>query len=123
MVFQLTDDVLDLLATEEFLGKPAGSDIREGTFTLPVIYALRGKEGDRVRRLLEGGKPYPADAVEEVIGLVQRGGHLEHVLDETERRMAGADAAIAELPDGEVTRVLRALGEFLVARVDQAREG
>jgi hypothetical protein len=37
--------------------------------------------------------------------------------------MAGADAAIAELPDGEVTRVLRALGEFLVARVETAREG
>ena len=123
LVFQLTDDVLDLLATEEFLGKPAGSDIREGTFTLPVIYALRGKEGDRVRRLLEGGKPYPADAVEEVIGLVQRGGHLEQVLDETERRIAAADAAIAELPDGEVTKVLRALGEFLVARVETARGG
>ncbi len=30
LVFQITDDALDLVATEEYLGKPAGSDIREG---------------------------------------------------------------------------------------------
>jgi heptaprenyl diphosphate synthase len=122
LVFQLTDDVLDLLATEDFLGKPAGSDIHEGTFTLPVIYALRGDDGDRVRRLLEGGKPYPKAAVEEVIELVRRGGHLDRVLDETERRIAAADEAIAELPESDVTKVLRTLGEFLVNRVDAARE-
>jgi heptaprenyl diphosphate synthase len=122
LVFQLTDDVLDLLATEEFLGKPAGSDISEGTFTLPVIYALRSDQGDRVRALLDGGKPYDPLKVEEVIGIVRAGGHLERVLDETERRIAAADDAIAVLPDGEVTKVLRRLGEFLVERVERARK-
>ncbi|MDH3307531.1 MAG: polyprenyl synthetase family protein, partial [Acidimicrobiia bacterium] len=37
-VFQIADDALDLVATEDFLGKPAGSDIREGKLTLPVLY-------------------------------------------------------------------------------------
>ena len=121
VVFQLTDDVLDLLATEDFLGKPAGSDIREGTFTLPVIYALRGEDGDRVRRLLQGGKPYAEDAVEEVIHLVRSGGHLDRVVDETMEHIAAAEAATAALPDGDVTKVLRTLGEYLVQRVDAAR--
>lgn len=121
LVFQLTDDVLDLLATEDFLGKPAGSDIHEGTFTLPVIYALQSADGDRVRALLDGGKPYDTKKVEEVIEIVRSGGHLERVLDETERRIANADDAIAALPEGEVTKVLSRLGEFLVERVERAR--
>ncbi|MEX1207762.1 MAG: polyprenyl synthetase family protein [Acidimicrobiia bacterium] len=123
LVFQLTDDVLDLLATEDFLGKPAGSDIHEGTFTLPVIYALRGENGHRARKLLQGGKPYPDEAVEEVIDLVRSGGHLDRVLDETMAHIAAAEEAIAELPDSEVTKVLRTLGEYLVERVDAARQG
>ena len=123
LVFQLTDDVLDLLATEEFLGKPAGSDIHEGTFTLPVIYALQSDQGDRVRALLSGGKPYEAKAVEEVIRIVRSDGHLDRVLDETDRRIGAADEAIGLLPDGEVTKVLRRLGEFLVERVEKARRG
>ena len=40
MCFQIVDDVLDLTATDEALGKPAGQDLVEGIYTLPVIYAL-----------------------------------------------------------------------------------
>jgi heptaprenyl diphosphate synthase len=40
MAFQIVDDVLDLTATDEQLGKPAGNDIREGVYTLPVIRNL-----------------------------------------------------------------------------------
>ncbi|MDH5616499.1 MAG: polyprenyl synthetase family protein, partial [Acidimicrobiia bacterium] len=48
MVFQITDDALDLVATDGYLGKPAGSDIGEGKFTLPVLLALGGPEGIRI---------------------------------------------------------------------------
>ena len=41
MCFQIVDDVLDLTASEDTLGKPAGQDLLEGVYTLPVIYALR----------------------------------------------------------------------------------
>ena len=38
--FQIVDDVLDLTATEEVLGKPVASDLREGKTTLAVIHAF-----------------------------------------------------------------------------------
>ncbi|MGH9620048.1 MAG: polyprenyl synthetase family protein, partial [Bryobacteraceae bacterium] len=41
MAFQLVDDILDFTSSEEALGKPAGSDLREGKVTLPAIYALQ----------------------------------------------------------------------------------
>ena len=40
MCFQIVDDVLDVTGTDESLGKPAGNDILEGVYTLPVIHAL-----------------------------------------------------------------------------------
>jgi len=41
MAFQITDDLLDLVAEEKVLGKPPGSDIRSGKLTLPLIHVMR----------------------------------------------------------------------------------
>ncbi|KMT61313.1 heptaprenyl diphosphate synthase component II [Listeria fleischmannii 1991] len=41
MAFQITDDILDFMATERVLGKPAGEDLRQGNITLPVFFAMR----------------------------------------------------------------------------------
>ena len=53
MAFQIVDDVLDVIATDEQLGKPAGHDIAEGIYNLPVIHALAELDGD-LRTLLGG---------------------------------------------------------------------
>jgi heptaprenyl diphosphate synthase len=53
ITFQIFDDILDLIGTEKDLGKPAGHDLVEGTYTLPVIRALAKPEaGDELRALL-----------------------------------------------------------------------
>jgi heptaprenyl diphosphate synthase len=41
MAFQITDDLLDLCGTEKAIGKPPGSDLRQGNITLPVLFALQ----------------------------------------------------------------------------------
>ena len=46
MAFQIVDDVLDVIATDEQLGKPAGHDIAEGIYNLPVLHALEELGGD-----------------------------------------------------------------------------
>jgi heptaprenyl diphosphate synthase len=40
MVFQVRDDILDIVGTDAELGKPAGQDVAEGIYTLPVLLAL-----------------------------------------------------------------------------------
>jgi heptaprenyl diphosphate synthase len=53
MIFQLRDDVLDVIASEAELGKPAGQDLAEGIYTLPVLVALDEEEaGAELRTLL-----------------------------------------------------------------------
>ncbi len=56
MTFQIWDDILDLISTDGVLGKPAGHDLVEGTYTLPVIRALtEPSAGAELRALL--GRP------------------------------------------------------------------
>ena len=53
MAFQVVDDILDLTATDEELGKPAGNDMIEGVYTLPVIRAMaHGEVGKDLQQLL-----------------------------------------------------------------------
>lgn len=69
MVFQIRDDVLDVIATEEELGKTPGQDLSEGIYTLPVQRALQDRvSGARLRDLL--GKPlsqYERDTARAII--------------------------------------------------------
>ena len=51
IIFQITDDILDLISDEETLGKPSGNDIIEGTYTLPVLIALE-KYPEKIKTLL-----------------------------------------------------------------------
>ncbi|MEX1005993.1 MAG: polyprenyl synthetase family protein [Acidimicrobiia bacterium] len=120
MVFQLADDVLDLVSTTEEIGKPAGSDIHEGKFTMPLLLALSGTEGDRIRKLLGEDQPYRPETVDEVIELVRAGGHIEATLAEARRRLQIADSAAARLPDVPARQALDGLGQYLVTRVEAA---
>lgn len=121
MVFQITDDVLDLIASDEFLGKPAGSDIGEGTFTLPVLLASKGPDGERIEALLADGQPYASDAIREVIDLTVRGGYVDVALDGAVERMRIAEKAAQRIPDNPLMDVLHNLDQYLLDRVASAR--
>ena len=49
MVFQIRDDILDVIGSEKELGKPAGQDLAEGFYTLPVLLALADDSAGRLR--------------------------------------------------------------------------
>ena len=78
MLFQLRDDILDVVATDEELGKPAGQDLAEGIYTLPVLLALHDPgTGPELRPLLGA----PLDQPERDKAAFDRGGvrcHRRH---------------------------------------------
>ncbi|HSJ33761.1 MAG TPA: polyprenyl synthetase family protein [Acidimicrobiia bacterium] len=121
MVFQIADDALDLVASEETIGKPAGSDIREGTFTRSVLEAVQGPDGEQIRSLLDRPRPYPEENVAEVIRLVRDGGYVDRALEGAMARVEVARRALTVLPESDTRQVLENLGEYLVTRVDSAR--
>ena len=117
----IADDVLDFVADEAWLGKPAGSDIGEGTFTLPLLYAAGGPDGGEIRSLLDGGAPYEQTTIDRVIELVVNGGHVDRVLDEATERMRASEKAAARIPETDLTPIIRNLDRYLLDRVDIAR--
>jgi len=121
IVFQMADDVLDLIADEAFLGKPSGSDIGEGTFTLPVLYATAGPAGSEIKQILSRGLPYERVDIDRVIALVVQGGYVDQVLDEATERLRVAEKAAARIAGNPITPVLKNLDRYLLDRVEAAR--
>lgn len=90
--------------------------------TLPVLMAAAGSDGGRIRDAL-GKPPYDDARVSDVISIVRAGGYVEQSLQEAERRIATADAAVATLPDIPTRAVLSSLAQFLLDQVTAARSG
>src|SRR5262249_59684382 len=96
MVFQIVDDILDVVATDEELGKPAGNDIVEGVYTLPVIPALASHDtAEALRRLL--GRHIQPDAVAEARQIIRSNGAVPASLEVAQGYAVGALDALAEV--------------------------
>ena len=113
MVFQIVDDILDVVATDQQLGKPAGNDLVEGVYTLPVIRALAEEQGESLRRLLGG--PVDAAAVQQARALVRANGAVASALGVARHYAMEADLELARLvsacgDEGEALRVTESLG-------------
>jgi heptaprenyl diphosphate synthase len=95
MVFQMVDDVLDLTGTEADLGKPAGHDMEEGVYTLPVILALADDDGGELAGLLGG--PLEAPERDKALALVRTGGAIATTVDRARAHATRAEEALAGL--------------------------
>ena len=117
MAFQIVDDLLDVTATDEQLGKPAGHDLIEGVYTLPVLRTLGdgGPAGARLGELL--GRPLEEHEMHEARQLVRDGGQLAGALAEAEAWVEQACAALAPLGPSEAAELLAAQSRHLLAGV------
>ena len=114
MAFQIVDDILDLVATESQLGKPASNDLAEGTYTLPVIRALADPAaGDELRSLLGG--PVDAATRERAAELVRSTAGVDESRDTARMWADKAQAALTSLPDTPAAAVLRLAADRLAA--------
>jgi heptaprenyl diphosphate synthase len=114
MCFQIVDDVLDVTGTQAQLGKPAGNDVHEGVYTLPVIYALTSST--ELRELL--GRKLDRVDVEHALALVNAPATVEAALGVARTHATKATEALAgaEGLDIHVCDRLAALVDGLVIR-------
>jgi geranylgeranyl pyrophosphate synthase len=116
MCFQIVDDVLDITASEAELGKPAGNDVHEGVYTLPVIHALQSSSSGELRDLL--GRKLDWPDVERVRELVHEPATVEASSAVARTHAAKATQALegAEGLDTDVCERLSALVDGLITR-------
>ncbi len=107
MVFQIVDDVLDVVASDEQLGKPAGHDMEEGVYTLPVLLTLAADTAESRELYDMLGSPLTAKERTKALKIVRNGGGLAAALDSAHNYVALAEAECAKLPAGAATDALR----------------
>lgn len=122
LAFQLSDDIMDLTASSQTLGKEPGQDMREGVYTLPVLHALAGPRGSQLRAVLEEGPP-DGERLERALEIVRAPGDLDHARAAVVAEVDRAHGLLERLPDGPARTALGQLAEFLAARCDARGTG
>ena len=118
MVFQIVDDIIDIFSDADQSGKTPGTDLREGVFTLPVLYAMRdnGPIGEELRALLTGPLTEDADVARAVELIAQTDGRAR-ALDDVTRYLTIVEDRLNELPDIPAKQAMRHIARFTVDRV------
>ena len=116
LAFQITDDVLDMVADPEQLGKPVGGDLRQGVITLPAIYALQvSPKKQKLAHLLRKRDKTQAE-IQEAIELIKECGGIKYSLGMAEKYLERARNQATFLPPGKPRDTLTGLTYYVRAR-------
>ena len=107
MVFQIVDDILDVIATDAELGKRSGHDMEEGVYTLPVLLTLKSDSADAVelRDLL--GRSFSGDERDLALKIVRSNSGVASAIETAREYVTIAENECAKLPDSIATTALR----------------
>ena len=115
MAFQIADDVLDYTASAEQIGKPVGADLRQGTITLPLMYAMRDPSlGPRLHAILDD---QPTEqGYDEVVRLVRESPAVRQAEKHAHEFADRAQAELRAFPPSESRTVLEKVCDYVVER-------
>jgi heptaprenyl diphosphate synthase len=124
MAFQITDDILDFIGNEKKLGKPAGSDLRQGNITLPAIYCLQDPViGAEVRQLIssfrtneELSASEKERAIKEAIRLIGTSEGIHYAKRLADRYIRKALMWLDQLPHNQASKLLHEIAYLIGKR-------
>ncbi len=115
MAFQIVDDILDFDGTEQEVGKPVGSDLAQGTITLPAILALeRYPEDNPIAALAQ--RPGDREYIQRAVEIIQDSTIIQDSYAIAQKFSRKATDALADLPATPSRDSLYQLADFLVSR-------
>ncbi len=115
MAFQVVDDILDFIGDESVMGKPVGSDLVQGTLTLPAMLLLERYPGDNpVKRIFD--RRGNMEDVKLAIEIVRNSSIVDDCYETAREFSARACRALEKLPEGVIRKSLSGLTEYLLER-------
>ena len=118
MAFQIIDDVLDLTASEDILGKPVASDLREGKTTMVVIHALERctpEERLIIETVLQK-RTFDEIQPPDVVSIFNRYNSIDYAVAAAAGHAASARHALSGFTDSEIKRALLWIPDFVLER-------
>ncbi|ANS74860.1 heptaprenyl diphosphate synthase [Paenibacillus yonginensis] len=118
MAFQIRDDLLDLFGTEKQIGKPPGSDMRQGNITLPVLYALREEElrEPLLQEIREIHKMDGRKDASDAIQMIRQSSGVATAEGLADRYIDKALDALSRLPENKARKNLQDIAHFVNRR-------
>lgn len=114
MAFQIIDDILDFSSDELVIGKPVGNDLKEGIFTLPLIYALQRDSGE-----LEGilkMESYSSSDIKRIVEIVNNSGGIDMARELAKKYTEKTFKHISVLPESNNKKILLEVTQKLLIR-------
>jgi len=117
MAFQIVDDILDFTGDEKVLGKPVGSDVRQGIITLPtLIYSEISSDDPDLRILLEDDCPIKEEQVTRLVKAIRESAAIDLAFDQATQYVQRGLVSLRKLPESPERQSLEELAEFIVQR-------
>lgn len=117
IAFQITDDLQDYLALQEFLGKPNGSDFFEGLFTLPLILLKEKTKDQALLDIISSKKRIPQDLSTIQKALFEYSIH-EDIKALAETHISTALDALKDLEDNECIGLFKDIAAYTLKRCE-----
>jgi geranylgeranyl pyrophosphate synthase len=114
----LVDDLLDLTSTQDVLGKPVASDLKEPKMTLPVFFAIcnaKPEDTIKVQKVLDEREFRSVDRAE-ILRLVERSDGLERTRDLAKQYASRAVQLLEEFPASVYRDAMLRIPEFILNR-------
>ncbi|HMK09711.1 MAG TPA: polyprenyl synthetase family protein [Anaerolineales bacterium] len=116
MAFQIVDDVLDFAGEEARLGKPLGSDVRNGVLTLPTLLYLERRPDGPARAAAVRSRQLNEAEAEALVAEVLASDAIAASLAEARNAIAAGETQLEGMPDGPERAALRQLGKYVTDR-------
>lgn len=116
MAFQIVDDVLDFTGEQATVGKPVGSDLRQGLITLPALYYFEADQNDPDLEWLISGSRSTDDRMERLINSIRSSGAIEQSLQQARHYVDCGLEILQKLPESEERMALEDLANYIVRR-------
>jgi geranylgeranyl pyrophosphate synthase len=115
IAFQIIDDILDFIGTEKEMGKPVGSDLNQGTVTLPALMLMeRYPQDNPIKKLFNGGDK--KDNIKQTIEMVRNSDIIQKCFDIAADYRIKACENLKSLPEKETRQVMLNLADYIVNR-------
>jgi len=113
--FQIVDDVLDFTGDQTQIGKPIGSDLRQGVTTLPSLYYGEQNPGDKILKEVLDGSATDSE-IDQLIERINKSGVIQLVMNEARECTKNAISSLSGFPKGHDRQALEDLANYIVDR-------